>query len=96
MREELKRAVDIGCKGVRAVEGRGAFVALDLVFLEGRDVVGVGVRWAAEDDDGRGVLVCEFGEEALRFLVDGFLPAATGHGRCFAWGDDYEHLADAE
>jgi len=78
---------------VGAVEGGGAFVALDGVFFLCGYVVRVAVRWAAEDYD----RFLAFGE-GVRFggVSDGGFPAATGHGGGFAGGDYDDQLADAE
>ena len=86
--------IDVGVQGMRAVKRRGAFVALDVVFLFCGDVVGVAVCGAAKHDKGRG---CGGREDGVcgRGGKDRF-PAAAGHGGSFAWGNDDEELADTK
>lgn len=69
-----------------AVEGGGAFVALDRVFFGGGEVVGVRVCGAAEDNFRRGGSDFERGGGGCK---RGF-PAPAGHGCGFGWGDDYD------
>ena len=84
--------VDVGVERVRSVQGRGALVPLDAIFLLGRDVVGVAVGRPADGDGDVYVRKSQF----LGLGFDGVSPPASGHRRQLAGRDDDDELTGAE